>query len=90
MSIGFYWQINVFYKLLYEYLKDLKFSDGRLRVGYVSFDFGNYFIFYFMQFILGMYNFDKFEVRLVFFCSYCLFMGKKKIYGGGFIVVIRC
>lgn len=55
-------KINVFYKLLYEYLKDLKFSDGWLCVGYVSFDFGNYFIFYFMQFILGMYNFDKFEV----------------------------
>lgn len=56
-------QINVLHKPLYEHPKDLKASDGRLRVGYVSSDFGNHPTSHLMQSIPGMHNPDKFEVR---------------------------
>ena len=40
----------------------MKLSDGRLRVGYVSSDFGNHPTSHLMQSIPGMHNPDKFEV----------------------------
>ncbi|KAB1253291.1 UDP-N-acetylglucosamine--peptide N-acetylglucosaminyltransferase 110 kDa subunit [Camelus dromedarius] len=55
-------QINVLHKPPYEHPKDLKLSDGRLRVGYVSSDFGNHPTSHLMQSIPGMHNPDKFEV----------------------------
>uniref|UniRef100_A0A8C5QYI0 UDP-N-acetylglucosamine--peptide N-acetylglucosaminyltransferase 110 kDa subunit n=1 Tax=Leptobrachium leishanense TaxID=445787 RepID=A0A8C5QYI0_9ANUR len=55
-------QINVLHKPPYEHPKDLKASDGRLRVGYVSSDFGNHPTSHLMQSIPGMHNPDKFEV----------------------------
>uniref|UniRef100_A0A8C4MRT1 UDP-N-acetylglucosamine--peptide N-acetylglucosaminyltransferase 110 kDa subunit n=1 Tax=Equus asinus asinus TaxID=83772 RepID=A0A8C4MRT1_EQUAS len=54
--------INVLHKPPYEHPKDLKLSDGRLRVGYVSSDFGNHPTSHLMQSIPGMHNPDKFEV----------------------------
>ncbi|ERE65572.1 UDP-N-acetylglucosamine--peptide N-acetylglucosaminyltransferase subunit [Cricetulus griseus] len=55
-------KINVLHKPPYEHPKDLKLSDGRLRVGYVSSDFGNHPTSHLMQSIPGMHNPDKFEV----------------------------
>ncbi|KAK2505020.1 hypothetical protein MC885_005152 [Smutsia gigantea] len=54
--------INVLHKPPYEHPKDLKLSDSRLRVGYVSSDFGNHPTSHLMQSIPGMHNPDKFEV----------------------------
>lgn len=56
----------------------MKLSDGRLRVGYVSSDFGNHPTSHLMQSIPGMHNPDKFEVRLVFPQSHCLFIKPNK------------
>nr|XP_033706391.1 UDP-N-acetylglucosamine--peptide N-acetylglucosaminyltransferase 110 kDa subunit-like [Tursiops truncatus] len=55
-------EISVLHKPPYEHPKDLKLSDGRLRVGYVSSDFGNHPTSHLMQSIPGMHNPDKFEV----------------------------
>uniref|UniRef100_A0A8C6ERX6 UDP-N-acetylglucosamine--peptide N-acetylglucosaminyltransferase 110 kDa subunit n=1 Tax=Marmota marmota marmota TaxID=9994 RepID=A0A8C6ERX6_MARMA len=55
-------KINVLHKPPYEHPKDLKLSDGQLRVGYVSSDFGNHPTSHLMQSIPGMHNPDKFEV----------------------------
>ncbi|XP_043348689.1 UDP-N-acetylglucosamine--peptide N-acetylglucosaminyltransferase 110 kDa subunit isoform X4 [Dermochelys coriacea] len=55
-------KINVLHKPPYEHPKDLKASEGRLRVGYVSSDFGNHPTSHLMQSIPGMHNPDKFEV----------------------------
>ncbi|XP_074062853.1 UDP-N-acetylglucosamine--peptide N-acetylglucosaminyltransferase 110 kDa subunit isoform X3 [Macrotis lagotis] len=55
-------KINVLHKPPYEHPKDLKVSEGRLRVGYVSSDFGNHPTSHLMQSIPGMHNSDKFEV----------------------------
>lgn len=57
-------QINALHKPAYEHPKDLKASGGRLRVGYVSSDFGNHPTSHLMQSIPGMHNPEKFEVRL--------------------------
>ncbi|XP_054935986.1 UDP-N-acetylglucosamine--peptide N-acetylglucosaminyltransferase 110 kDa subunit-like [Physeter macrocephalus] len=48
--------------VVHEHPKDLKLSDGRLRVGYVSSDFGNHPTSHLMQSIPGMHNPDKFQV----------------------------
>uniref|UniRef100_A0A672L5R7 UDP-N-acetylglucosamine--peptide N-acetylglucosaminyltransferase 110 kDa subunit n=1 Tax=Sinocyclocheilus grahami TaxID=75366 RepID=A0A672L5R7_SINGR len=57
------WQlINALHKPAYEHPKDLKASGGRLRVGYVSSDFGNHPTSHLMQSIPGMHNSEKFEV----------------------------
>lgn len=58
-------QINALHKPAYEHPKDLKASGGRLRVGYVSSDFGNHPTSHLMQSIPGMHNPEKFEVRLL-------------------------
>lgn len=55
-------QINALHKPPYEHPKDLKTSNGRLRVGYVSSDFGNHPTSHLMQSIPGMHNSEKFEV----------------------------
>ncbi|CAB1324950.1 unnamed protein product [Coregonus sp. 'balchen'] len=49
-------------KPAFEYPKDLKASAGRLRVGYVSSDFGNHPTSHLMQSIPGMHNSEQFEV----------------------------
>ncbi|XP_027132269.1 UDP-N-acetylglucosamine--peptide N-acetylglucosaminyltransferase 110 kDa subunit isoform X11 [Larimichthys crocea] len=55
-------KINALHKPAYEHPKDLKASGGRLRVGYVSSDFGNHPTSHLMQSIPGMHNPEKFEV----------------------------
>lgn len=55
-------QINALHKPAYEHPKDLKASGGRLRIGYVSSDFGNHPTSHLMQSIPGMHNSEKFEV----------------------------
>ena len=60
-------QINALHKPAFEHPKDLKASGGRLRVGYVSSDFGNHPTSHLMQSIPGMHNPEKFEVG----DSYC-------------------
>uniref|UniRef100_A0A8C0VHE3 UDP-N-acetylglucosamine--peptide N-acetylglucosaminyltransferase 110 kDa subunit n=1 Tax=Cyanistes caeruleus TaxID=156563 RepID=A0A8C0VHE3_CYACU len=55
-------KINVLHKPPYEHPKDLKASEGRLRIGYVSSDFGNHPTSHLMQSIPGMHNPEKFEV----------------------------
>uniref|UniRef100_A0A8C8CPZ6 UDP-N-acetylglucosamine--peptide N-acetylglucosaminyltransferase 110 kDa subunit n=1 Tax=Oncorhynchus tshawytscha TaxID=74940 RepID=A0A8C8CPZ6_ONCTS len=55
-------KINALHKPAFEYPKDLKASAGRLRVGYVSSDFGNHPTSHLMQSIPGMHSSEKFEV----------------------------
>lgn len=55
-------QINALHKPPYEHPKDLKASGGRLRIGYVSSDFGNHPTSHLMQSIPGLHNPEKFEV----------------------------
>lgn len=55
-------QINVLHKPPYEHAKDLKASNGRLKIGFVSSDFGNHPTSHLMQSIPGMHNSEKFEV----------------------------
>ncbi|AWP12261.1 O-GlcNAc transferase variant 1 [Scophthalmus maximus] len=55
-------KINALHKPAFEYPKDLKASGGRLRIGYVSSDFGNHPTSHLMQSIPGMHNPEKFEV----------------------------
>lgn len=62
LTLGPIQQINALHKPAYEHPKDLKASGGRLRVGYVSSDFGNHPTSHLMQSIPGMHNPEKFEV----------------------------
>ncbi|XP_043913191.1 UDP-N-acetylglucosamine--peptide N-acetylglucosaminyltransferase 110 kDa subunit [Protopterus annectens] len=55
-------KINVLHKPPYEHPKDLKASEGRLRIGYVSSDFGNHPTSHLMQSVPGMHSPEKFEV----------------------------
>ncbi|MGH0183183.1 UNVERIFIED_CONTAM: hypothetical protein FKN15_011497 [Acipenser sinensis] len=55
-------KINVLHKPPYEHPKDLKASNGRLRIGYISSDFGNHPTSHLMQSIPGMHKSEKFEV----------------------------
>uniref|UniRef100_A0AAQ4PU79 UDP-N-acetylglucosamine--peptide N-acetylglucosaminyltransferase 110 kDa subunit n=1 Tax=Gasterosteus aculeatus aculeatus TaxID=481459 RepID=A0AAQ4PU79_GASAC len=55
-------KINALHKPAFEHPKDLKASGGRLRIGYVSSDFGNHPTSHLMQSIPGMHNPEKFEV----------------------------
>ncbi|TRZ03436.1 hypothetical protein DNTS_000426 [Danionella cerebrum] len=55
-------KINALHKPAYEHPKDLKASTGRLRVGYISSDFGNHPTSHLMQSIPGMHNSEKFEI----------------------------
>lgn len=60
-------QINVLHKPPYQHPKDLSASGGRLRVGYVSSDFGNHPTSHLMQSIPGMHDRKKVEVSEHFF-----------------------
>uniref|UniRef100_A0A8C2PN61 UDP-N-acetylglucosamine--peptide N-acetylglucosaminyltransferase 110 kDa subunit n=1 Tax=Cyprinus carpio TaxID=7962 RepID=A0A8C2PN61_CYPCA len=62
LALGFGVKINALHKPAYEHPKDLKASGGRLRVGYISSDFGNHPTSHLMQSIPGMHNSEKFEV----------------------------
>ncbi|CAK8689182.1 UDP-N-acetylglucosamine--peptide N-acetylglucosaminyltransferase 110 kDa subunit-like isoform X2 [Clavelina lepadiformis] len=55
-------KINILHKPQYEYPRSLQASFGKLRVGYVSSDFGNHPTSHLMQSIPGVHNFDKVEV----------------------------
>lgn len=56
-------QINVLHKPPYQYPKDLSASNGRLRVGYVSSDFGNHPTSHLMQSVPGKHNPKNVEVN---------------------------
>jgi len=56
------WQINVFCKPPYDHPLDLKASNGRIRVGYVSSDFGNHPTSHLMQSVPGFHNKSQIEV----------------------------
>lgn len=55
-------KINVLHKPPYDHIKDLKASKGRLRVGYVSSDFGNHPTSHLMQSIPGLHDRENVEV----------------------------
>lgn len=55
-------QIHVLHKPPYEHPKDLKASGGRIRVGYVSSDFGNHPTSHLMQSVPGFHRRDKVEI----------------------------
>uniref|UniRef100_A0A646QCL5 protein O-GlcNAc transferase n=1 Tax=Hemiscolopendra marginata TaxID=943146 RepID=A0A646QCL5_9MYRI len=55
-------KIHVLHKPPYKHPKDLTISTGRLRIGYVSSDFGNHPTSHLMQSIPGMHNRDTVEI----------------------------
>ncbi len=55
-------QINVLHKPSYDHPRDLKISGGRLRVGYVSSDFGNHPTSHLMQSVPGFHDRANIEV----------------------------
>lgn len=55
-------KINVLHKPQYQHPTDLKGSNGRLRIGYVSSDFGNHPTSHLMQSIPGMHNVENVEI----------------------------
>lgn len=55
-------KINVFHKAPYKYPTDLRASNGKLRIGYVSSDFGNHPTSHLMQSIPGVHNRSEVEV----------------------------
>ncbi|XP_045202989.2 UDP-N-acetylglucosamine--peptide N-acetylglucosaminyltransferase 110 kDa subunit-like isoform X1 [Mercenaria mercenaria] len=55
-------KINILHKPPYEHPKDLSASGGRLRIGYVSSDFGNHPTSHLMQSIPGLHDKDSVEV----------------------------
>ena len=58
-------QINILHKPPYDHPKDLSASGGRLRIGYVSSDFGNHPTSHLMQSIPGLHDKDSVEVGCV-------------------------
>ena len=55
-------QINVLHKPPYDHPRDLVASGGRLRIGYVSSDFGNHPTSHLMQSVPGFHDRTKVEV----------------------------
>ena len=55
-------KISVIHKLPYKFSPDLSSSGGRLRIGYVSSDFGNHPTSHLMQSIPGMHDRSKVEI----------------------------
>ncbi|VDO92358.1 unnamed protein product [Soboliphyme baturini] len=55
-------KVSVLHKLPYQYPRDLSASRGRLRIGYVSSDFGNHPTSHLMQSIPGMHNRQRVEI----------------------------
>ena len=58
----FFFQINVLHKPPYDHPKEIKDPKGRLRVGYVSSDFGNHPTSHLMQSIPGLHDKENVEV----------------------------
>ena len=56
-------KVNVLHKSEYVHPRDLSKTNGRLRIGYVSYDFGNHPTSHLMQSIPGHHNRDNVEVR---------------------------
>lgn len=54
-------QINVLHKQPYKYPSELT-SDGRIRIGYVSSDFGNHPTSHLMQSIPGLHDKSRVEI----------------------------
>ncbi|KAK2186976.1 hypothetical protein NP493_183g04027 [Ridgeia piscesae] len=55
-------KINVLHKPIYQHMKDLIASGGRLRIGYVSSDFGNHPTSHLMQSIPGLHTRQNVEI----------------------------
>ena len=55
-------KISVLHKAAYKFANNLNNSNGRLRVGYVSSDFGNHPTSHLMQSIPGMHDRSKVEI----------------------------
>ncbi|XP_052793674.1 UDP-N-acetylglucosamine--peptide N-acetylglucosaminyltransferase 110 kDa subunit-like [Mya arenaria] len=55
-------KINILHKPPYEHPKDLTASGGRLRIGYVSSDFGNHPTSHLMQSVPGLHDKDSVEI----------------------------
>ncbi|XP_052282446.1 UDP-N-acetylglucosamine--peptide N-acetylglucosaminyltransferase 110 kDa subunit-like isoform X3 [Dreissena polymorpha] len=55
-------KINILHKPPYDHPKDLSASGGRLRIGYVSSDFGNHPTSHLMQSVPGMHDKDSVEI----------------------------
>lgn len=55
-------KIQILHKLPYNHPKDLKSTGGRLRIGYVSSDFGNHPTSHLMQSIPGFHNRNVVEI----------------------------
>ena len=56
-------QIAILHKGVYDHPHDLVASGGRLRIGYVSSDFGNHPTSHLMQSVPGFHNRKNVEVR---------------------------
>ena len=65
-------QINILHKPAYTHPKDLRSSGGRLRIGYVSSDFGNHPTAHLMQSIPGQHNKENVEVRQMNLATFLL------------------
>ena len=59
-------QITILHKGPYDHPRDTVASGGRLRIGYVSSDFGNHPTSHLMQSVPGFHNKKNFEVRTRF------------------------
>lgn len=81
-------QINALHKPAFEHPKDLKASGGRLRVGYVSSDFGNHPTSHLMQSIPGMHNPEKFEVDDLI-CTFYSWNINKRVYIAHYNMLLR-
>ncbi len=62
ISFCFYLQINVLHKPTYPLSVELAGNGNRLKIGYVSSDFGNHPTSHLMQSVPGMHNRDNVEV----------------------------
>lgn len=64
-------KVNVLHKSEYAHPRDLSKTNGRLRIGYVSYDFGNHPTSHLMQSIPGHHNRDNVEVSELVSCVSC-------------------
>lgn len=65
----FYFKVALLHKPPYSYPKSLKESGGRLRIGYVSSDFGNHPTSHLMQSVPGFHDSNRVEVGTNVTCS---------------------
>ena len=63
-----FFKVALLHKPPYSYPKSLKESGGRLRIGYVSSDFGNHPTSHLMQSVPGFHDSSRVEV-----CNWCSF-----------------